>query len=445
MTFNLSPIFCAHNGVIILTQSETNITIGMVNIDNDALRSKIELRYSQYVRQCSESHGATVAVPASIAYESISQDYFIRETSRELVLNQEYKDVKNTNEGISNEKSDSTLELIEDAPIIYLLNSLLLECIDKDGSDVHIEPFNNGSRIRMRILGELSLYSIIDSDTAESLILRILFLANLDITEKRRTQDGSFHFESGTIDADVRVSVLPSYTGSSCVLRILHARNFIHSFSNLGFSPCHIEFLEDACNRTNSLVLVCGATGAGKSTTLAAMLKYLSAENKKIISIEDPIEYRIDGVVQIPVNPTFDMDFPDILRSSFRHDPDVIMIGEIRDEKTARIAVRSALTGHLVLASLHTLDAPSSIIRLFDMGIEHWLLASVFAGAICQRLIKKHDGQRQFFLPVAEVLPPCPDVLDMILKKSSLPEYRLWMDEHNIVTMKEEEEYATCI
>ncbi len=441
MNFNLSPVFCAHNGVLILEQINDAIVIGMIHIDNTILIRKIESRYSQFLRQQFGEYVSKKQVQEHISYKEISKEFFIRETSRELVLTA--PSGTSSNETI--QQTESLSELIEDAPIIHLLNSLLLDCIDKNGSDVHIEPSNNGSRIRMRILGELELYSTIDTSTAEALILRILFLAGLDIAENRRSQDGSFHFEAGNVDADIRVSVLPSQMGSSCVLRILSSKNFELSFLDLGFSPCHIDFLESVCCKTNSLVLVCGATGAGKSTTLAAMLNRLKCDKKKIITIEDPVEYRVDGVVQVPVNPVIEMDFPQVLRSSFRHDPDVIMIGEIRDELTARIAVRSALTGHLVLASLHTIDAPSSIIRLLDMGIENWLLASVFGGAICQRLIKKYDGEKCHYLPIAEMLPACSEVFELILKKSDLYEYRDFMSENNIMSMREEAEYAICI
>ncbi len=441
MSFNLSPVFCAHNGVLILEQEAHYIVFGLLNITNESLCAKIEARYFQYLHQYEKLDISKRDVSAYISYKSITEDFFIKETSRKFATHQE-KDFASLGQQI--EEGNNLEYLIEDAPIIHLLNSLLLECVEKNGSDIHIEPFESGSRIKMRILGSLHLYSVIEKKTSIALILRILFLSGLDITETRRTQDGSFHFEAGSVDAEVRVSVLPSNFGSSCVLRILTCKTFDLNFSSLGFLPCHKDFLEAICCATNALVLVCGATGAGKSTTLAAILHRLAQKKRKIITIEDPVEYRLDDVVQIPVNPEIDMDFPEVLRSSFRHDPDVIMVGEIRDEKTARIAVRAALTGHLVLASIHTVDAPSAIIRLLDMGIENWLLSSVFGGVLCQRLVKKGVGSHEHFTPIAEVLPSCSEVLKMILRKASLYEYREWMDNKGIVSMHEEEIYATC-
>ncbi len=434
--FNFSPVFCAHNGVVLLEKSEMGIVVGMLDITNEELCSKIKSSYAHYCigKDCEKT--------TSVVFQPISNDFFIKETSRQFSLHQGgLLQVEKT----KREDTSHLDYMIEDAPIIHLLNSLLLECIARDGSDIHIEPFEDGARVKMRVLGEIGIYSLIDSQTAKALVLRILFLASLDITETRKGQDGSFHFEAGSTKTDVRVSVLPTQFGLSCVLRILSCKSFELTIDGLGFSPTAKEFLESICRKASSLVLVCGATGAGKSTTLAAILHKISGENLKIITIEDPIEYRIDGAVQIAVNIDVDMDFSDILRSSFRHDPDVIMVGEIRDEKTARIAVRAALTGHLVLASIHTIDAPSAIIRLLDMGIENWLLSSVFGGSICQRLIKKTEGSSFQFIPIAEVLPASVEVSNLIIRKACLYEYRNWMIEQNIKSIAEEEEYALCI
>ncbi len=437
--FNLSPVFCAHNNVIILEQADNCIVIGILDTTDKNICNRIEERYVQFLRCNSPTQINKDSIHRFITYKEISQDYFIRETSRRFAINHEQALT------MPSEKHENLEYLIEDAPIIHLLNSLLLECVEKHGSDIHIEPFDGGSRVRMRILGELEMYSVIDTKTATALILRILFLANLDITETRRSQDGAFHFEAGTIETEVRASVLPSKLGLSCVLRLLSCKMFDLSFSGLGFLPFYKDFLEDVCFKTNALFLVCGATGAGKSTTLAAILHRISENKRKIITIEDPVEYKVDGVVQIPVNVDLDMDFPQVLRSTFRHDPDVIMVGEIRDEKTARIAIRAALTGHLVLASIHAGDAPSAVIRLLDMGIEHWLLASVFGGALCQRLVRRSIEDELCYIPIAEVLPSCKDISRLILEKASLDEYREWMEKNGIENMHEEKNYVACI
>ncbi len=439
--FNLSPVFCAHNGVVILEQTKMNIVIGMVDTENSALCSKINARYLQYLRMYEKKSIHKDEITSYITYKHITKDFFIRETSRKFALEQGERDVI---AGNSLDKGENLEYLIEDAPIIHLLNSVLLDCVEKNGSDIHIEPYKDGSRIIMRFFGELELYSVVDKKTAKALILRILFLSGLDITETRKSQDGSFHFEVGTIEAEVRVSVLPAQYGISCVLRLLSCKAFELTFSGLGFSPLHIDFLENVCCKNNALILVCGATGAGKSTTLAAILHRLAEKKRKIITIEDPVEYRLDGAVQVSVNPDIDMDFSEVLRRSFRHDPDVLMIGEIRDEKTARIAVRAALTGHLVLASIHTIDAPSAVIRLLDMGIESWLLASVFGGSLCQKLSKGYRGMEHYYYPCVEVLPSCKDISNLILEKANVYKYRDWMEENGIESMHKEEVYASC-
>lgn len=443
--FELSPVFCAHNGVVILEQNAQSLVIGMVNPDDIELRTKIEGRYAQCIQGEARIGASATEVSldakdsACLEYRTISKDFCLKETSRRFALGEPplFSPLleKNATSG-----TEQNLEyIIQDAPIIHLLNSLLLECAEKDGSDIHIEPCRDGSRIRMRILGDLELYSMVTKKMADALILRILFLAQLDISEQRRAQDGSFHFEGGSIHSEVRVSVLPCNFGRSAVLRLLHCKNFTLKLDSLGFAPRHREFLENVCTKKNALVLVCGATGAGKTTTLAAILHRLALQKRKIITIEDPVEYPLDGVVQVSVHPEVDMDFSQVLRRVFRHDPDIIMVGEIRDSKTAHTAVRAALTGHLVLASLHTVDAPSAAIRLLDMGIENWLLASVFGGAICQTLVKKQIGECAQLMPIAEVLPACAEVSELILRKATLSEFHNWMNENGIISMEKEE------
>lgn len=447
--FSLSPIFCAHNGVAILEQNEENLVIGMVNPDDAELRRKIENRYFQCSQQgdiienCAVDNNLARKKKCSeyLEYRTISKDFCIKETSRRFALRvpQLFSSSLEKTSIVANATEQNLEYIIQDAPIIHLLNSLLLECAEKGGSDIHIEPFNDGSRVRMRVLGDLELYSVVDKKMAAALILRILFLSQLDIAEQRRPQDGSFHFEAGSIQTEVRVSVLPCNSGRSAVLRLLHCKNFTLKLDSLGFASRHKDFLENVCTKKNALVLVCGATGAGKSTTLAAILHELALQQRKIITIEDPVEYQLEGVVQVPVHPEVDMDFSQVLRRVFRHDPDIIMIGEIRDSETAHTAVRAALTGHLVLASLHTADAPSATIRLLDMGIENWLLASVFGGVICQKLIKKMTPEGAKLSPIAEVLPSCADVSDLILRKATLTEFRNWMKKHKIISMDKEE------
>ncbi len=421
--FSLSPVYCANNGVLLLEKIEDRVLFGVVN-HNDTLCNFLKKRYIQYLKNFKQYKNDQLDENL-ISFKKISKEYFIRETSKNFAMhtNSENTTVQKTNELSQN------LHVIEDTPIVNLLNSLILECAQKKGSDIHIEPFEDYSKIRMRVLGDLEDYTTIDKKTSHALLLRILFLANLNITESRRIQDGSFEFISIHSKSEVRVSILPSQYGASIVLRLLQNNTIALTFKSLGFNSESIHFLNTICTKKSGLTLICGSTGAGKSTTLAAVLKKMSSYNRKIITIEDPVEYRLDNIVQIPIKPEIDMDFSQVLKSSFRHDPDVIMIGEIRDEKTAQIAVRAALTGHLVLASIHSFDAPSAIIRLLDIGIEPWLLSSVFGGVFYQELHHIMESNIKKFIPSVSILPPTDTIKNLIYKNASLQKYSNYLKE----------------
>lgn len=427
--FNLSPIFCANNGVLLLEQSNNSVLFGIVKENND-LRLLLIKRYLQFLKNYNECSVDS----SNIQFKIISKEFFIRETSKKFALDYSKNNTEN-----NNSTNTEKLHVIEDAPIINLLNSMILECYEKNGSDIHIESFEKYSKIRMRVLNDLEEYNTIDKKTANALLLRILFLANLDITENRNIQDGSFTFKTESVHLDIRVSVLPSHYGASIVLRLLNCKKLVLNYNSLGFNTTAITFLETITRMKNSLFLVSGTTGSGKSTTLAAILQQLVSSKKKIVTIEDPVEYRIEGVTQISTNQKLHLDFSDILRGAFRHDPDVIMIGEIRDITTASIAVRAALTGHLVLASIHSSDAPSAILRLLDMGIESWLLASVFGGVIYQNLVQKSKNNTKFLIPKTEILPGTFEVKSLIKGSASLYEYNTLLDEK-----KPEVKYELC-
>ena len=415
--FNLSPVYCACNGVLVLEQSPESILFGILE-QNEGLCKKLTDRYQQYLKNF-KVFTSSKNIDSFVHFKRISKEFFIKETAKKFAIPSEQQ-IDSIN---VNSDTEQKLHVIEDAPIVNLLNSLILECSEKKGSDIHIEPFENYSKIRMRILGDLEEYSTIDKNTSIALLLRILYLANLNITENRRIQDGAFEFKTDKLCFDIRVSVLPSHYGSSIVLRLLNCKELPLTFKSLGFDTYSTDFLTSLALKSKGLVLVSGATGAGKSTTLAAILKKISATNRKIITIEDPVEYRIEGIVQVPVKADIEMDFSQVLRGTFRHDPDVIMIGEIRDEKTAKIAVRAALTGHLVLASIHAFDAPSAIIRLLDMGVESWLLSSVFEGVFYQELVQSYVDNKKIIMPKTEILPSSLEVKNLIHKKASLYEY----------------------
>ncbi len=281
------------------------------------------------------------------------------------------------------------LESEDDAPIIRLINALLTQALRENASDIHIEPFETRSVVRFRMDG--ALRDVIEPKRAlhAAIVSRIKVMAQLDIAEKRLPQDGRITLRLGGRPVDVRVSTLPTGHGERVVLRLLDKQAGRLELGRLGMSEPTLAGLDALIHRPHGIVLVTGPTGSGKTTTLYAALSRLDAGALNIMTVEDPIEYDLDGVGQTQANPRIDLTFARALRAILRQDPDVIMIGEIRDLETAQIAVQASLTGHLVLATLHTNDAASSVTRLIDMGIEPFLLASSLLGVLGQRLVRR--------------------------------------------------------
>jgi general secretion pathway protein E len=280
------------------------------------------------------------------------------------------------------------LELTEEAPIIKLLNAVLLQAVKERASDIHIEPYEKELDIRLRIDGVLHKVLSPPKIIQDALISRIKIMSRLDIAEKRLPQDGRIRLLLGGRDIDIRVSVIPTSHGERAVLRLLDRKQGLLGLWEVGFSKDHAKTLEEHLQRPNGIILVTGPTGSGKTTTLYAALNRIHTEEKNIITVEDPIEYQLKGVGQIQVNPKIGLTFASGLRSILRQDPDVIMVGEIRDLQTAEIAMQASLTGHLVLSTLHTNDAPSALVRLIDMGIEPFLVASSLTVVLAQRLVR---------------------------------------------------------
>ena len=284
---------------------------------------------------------------------------------------------------------EDLLEAADDAPVIRMINALLTQALREGASDIHIEPFEQISVVRFRIDGTLRDVVRPRKGIHASLISRIKIMAQLDIAEKRLPQDGRITLRVGGKPIDVRVSTLPTGHGERAVLRLLDKEAGRLSLHKLGMSDAVQRQFDQLIAQPHGIVLVTGPTGSGKSTTLYAALSRLNAATTNILTVEDPIEYEVDGVGQTQVNPRIDMTFAKALRAILRQDPDVIMIGEIRDLETAQIAVQASLTGHLVLATLHTNDAPAAVTRLLDMGIEPFLLSSSLLGVVAQRLVRK--------------------------------------------------------
>ena len=280
------------------------------------------------------------------------------------------------------------LDASDEAPIIRLVNALLFRAVKQKASDIHIEPFEKELVVRFRIDG--ILYDIMHPPkrAQNAIISRIKIMANLNIAEKRLPQDGRIRLKIAGKDIDIRVSTVPTAFGESVVMRLLDRSSVLLELEQLGLWGRNLELMDKLIHSRHGIILVTGPTGSGKSTTLYAALAKLNSKELKILTIEDPIEYQLPGINQVQVNPKIDLTFATGLRAFLRHDPDVIMVGEIRDKETAEIAIQASLTGHLVLSTLHTNDAPSSITRLIDMGIEPFLVSSSVIGIIAQRLVR---------------------------------------------------------
>ena len=286
---------------------------------------------------------------------------------------------------------EDLLETADDAPIIRMLNALLTQAARDGASDIHIEPYERHSSVRFRVDGDLR--EVVQPNRAlhAALISRLKIMADLDIAEKRLPQDGRISLRLGTRAIDVRVSTLPSAHGERAVLRLLDKSESKLSLEAVGMQGETLRRFTHLTAQPHGIVLVTGPTGSGKTTTLYAALSRMDASHSNIMTVEDPIEYELAGVGQTQVNAKIDLTFAKALRAILRQDPDVIMIGEIRDFETAQIAIQASLTGHLVLATLHTNDASSAVTRLIDMGVEPFLLSSSLLGVLAQRLVRKID------------------------------------------------------
>ncbi len=284
---------------------------------------------------------------------------------------------------------EDLLEAANDAPIIRMLNALLTQAAKDGASDIHIEPYERSSAVRFRVDG--TLREVVQPNKAlhAALISRLKIMAELDIAEKRLPQDGRISLRIGGRAVDVRVSTLPSAHGERAVLRLLDKTESKFSLESLGMGGDTLARFNSLIQQPHGIVLVTGPTGSGKTTTLYASLQRVDTATVNVLTVEDPVEYELPGIGQTQVNPKIELTFAKALRAILRQDPDVIMIGEIRDYETAQIAIQASLTGHLVLATLHTNDAPSAVTRLTDMGVEPFLLSSSLLGVLAQRLVRK--------------------------------------------------------
>lgn len=369
------PAFIRQCGAIVLSLDDEQLTVGVLNTDDIALLQDIRSFTPQEMKDSAPKRFHFVQIDAGDLSAYIHQ----------------YLEDQQTDGGVSMERGNGEApidELVNNAPMISLVNSILGDAIQAGASDIHIEGGSHDAMVRFRIDGVLMQSRRIATRIYPAILARLKVMASLNIIEKRRPQDGRISVIKNHQRTDIRVSTVPTAKGESLVLRILNAGGRALTLPEIGF-PLHLQReLERRIALPQGLMLVTGPTGSGKTTTLHAFLQHINDGSRKIISIEDPVEYSLDGIEQIQINQSIGLDFPSILKRVLRQDPNVIMIGEIRDSETARIAIRAAMTGHLVLSTLHTNDALSSVHRLMDLGIEDYLLASVLEGIIAQRLVR---------------------------------------------------------
>lgn len=307
-------------------------------------------------------------------------------------------------------------QVISEAPIAKIVKELLSFAIKSRASDIHIEPEEQATRIRYRIDGILQEKFTMPKQFHESLISRIKILGGMKIDEKRIPQDGRFNFKAGTDEVDLRVSSLPTVFGEKIVMRLLKKSGGVPELPTLGLRGRALKNLEDAILRPHGIILVCGPTGSGKTTTLYSVLSRINTPKVNVVTLEDPVEYKIPGVNQVQVNSDAGLTFASGLRSFLRQDPNVILVGEIRDSETAELAIQAALTGHLVFSTLHTNDASGAIPRLLDMGAEPFLLASAMTAVVAQRISRKiHDACREPYDPPPNIVEDIKNVLGNLI------------------------------
>ncbi|MBI2354673.1 MAG: type II secretion system ATPase GspE [Deltaproteobacteria bacterium] len=371
--------FARANAVLPLREEEGKVWVAIAGPAGLLALDELRLLFGRPVE--------AVLVPAAILTDAINHVYAgVSGTAREVLQELEGEDLST----VATEFSDpqDLLDLADEAPVIRLLNSILSEAVKERASDIHIEPYERYLMVRFRIDGilyeKLSPPKIIQ----DALVSRVKIMSGLNIAEKRLPQDGRIRVIVAGRDVDIRVSTIPTFYGERAVLRLLDKKKGVLSLSDIGLGDEGVAVMERMLARTNGIILVTGPTGSGKSTTLYAALNRLNSSEKNIITIEDPIEYQIKGIGQIQVNPRIELTFASGLRSILRQDPDIIMVGEIRDAETAEIAIQASLTGHLVLSTLHTNDAATAVTRLVDMGIEPFMIASSLAAVMAQRLVR---------------------------------------------------------
>jgi type IV pilus assembly protein PilB len=361
--------------LIAIDRKENRLIVAMVDPLNFFAIDDVKLYTKMDVTPC---------LATSMDLERVIEKYYTN------VLTQKALDEFSDSFAPIEDEIDTEQEMLEvaTAPIVKLINSIIEQAMRSKASDIHIEPSANDIRVRFRVDGDLNEIMVLPRSNLSAIVTRIKIIGKMDIAEKRIPQDGRVEMKFNDNEIDLRISSLPTVYGEKVVIRILDKSNFNFTKEGLGFSEGDLEKLNRMIAQPYGMMLVTGPTGSGKSTTLYTVLRELNVPSKNVITVEDPVEYKLKGINQVQVNPKAGLTFASGLRSILRQDPDTIMIGEIRDAETAEIAVRAAITGHLVLSTLHTNDSPSTVARLIDMGLEPYLVSSAIIGIISQRLVK---------------------------------------------------------
>ncbi|NPA04461.1 MAG: type II/IV secretion system protein [Epsilonproteobacteria bacterium] len=337
--------------------------------------------------------------PFDISIVTLLERSFKKEPLLFLATPQELKQIKSVyyvereedifQKGGDEEEVERLKELASEAPVIKLINQIIYKAIEMNASDIHFEAQKDFLEVRVRVDGILRVLQYIPKKLKPAVLARLKLLSKMNISETRLPQDGRFSFNISSYEIDFRASTVPTALGESFVLRILKKENSFLDLDSIGFEKYQVETLKKLLKKKQGLFLTTGPTGSGKTSTLYASLNYINEKSIKIITVEDPVEYQLEGVNQIPIKPSINLTFANVLRSILRQDPDVIMVGEIRDKETAEIAIQASLTGHLVLSTLHTNSALGSISRLVEMGVEFYLLKASIIGLMAQRLIRR--------------------------------------------------------
>ncbi len=370
--YTVLPLQISQERILVAMADETNV------LAIDAIRSRTGRKVEP------------VEIPAEQIEEAIDQ-YYTRQARASIQVSEQAKDLSATvsgTEAVSGIDID-LIRMLDDAPVVRIVETIIQDAARMQASDIHIEPRADHVQVRYRVDGQLSTITKLPKDMQQAVLSRIKLLANEDIAETRFPQGGRFDTMVDNRPIDLRVSTLPTYWGEKAVLRLLDKSRVFVSLGELGFLPQMQKEFEELVTRPQGMLLVTGPTGSGKSTTLYAALHTINEDRINISTVEDPIEYEVQGLNQTQVHPAIELDFAEFLRHILRQDPDVILVGEIRDLETAQMAFRASLTGHLVLSTLHTNDAPSAVARLVDIGIAPYIIGSSILGVLAQRLVRR--------------------------------------------------------